>query len=297
MIYWILLWSCWYLNPDFSVVWLDLRTQSTVESLINKAPGRDKNHLKVWSTEEQRCVCVCVWERVCPTHTLLFPQPKTGLPISTYFSAVKLRWLLDNVGDVRQAVRSGRAMFGTVDSWIIWVGLTQRGEFICDLGRLFGVPLEEVQPLFPQCLTGGSSGGVHCTDVTNASRTMLFNIHTMDWDSELCRSATLTSCLKPFTNHVVATDQTVAPNTTTFRFSALLLSSPFVTLSSDTLMSQWKSFPASEAPPKSTVTWWVEPTAADEPAVVNQLSLWGSAESEKVNKRFHMQAAAGSLPC
>uniref|UniRef100_A0A4W6E595 Probable glycerol kinase n=1 Tax=Lates calcarifer TaxID=8187 RepID=A0A4W6E595_LATCA len=112
-----------------AVVWLDLRTQSTVERLINKTPGRNKNHLK----------------------------HKTGLPISTYFSAVKLRWLLDNVDEVRQAVLSGRAMFGTVDSWIIW------------------------------CLTGGRNGGVHCTDVSNASRTMLFNIHTMDWDPELCR--------------------------------------------------------------------------------------------------------------
>uniref|UniRef100_A0A672ZW56 Probable glycerol kinase n=1 Tax=Sphaeramia orbicularis TaxID=375764 RepID=A0A672ZW56_9TELE len=112
-----------------AIVWLDLRTQSTVERLINKAPGKNKNHLK----------------------------HKTGLPISTYFSAVKLRWLLDNVDEVRQAVMSERALFGTVDSWIIW------------------------------CLTGGRNGGVHCTDVTNASRTMLFNIHTMDWDPELCR--------------------------------------------------------------------------------------------------------------
>ncbi|XP_053722090.1 glycerol kinase isoform X1 [Synchiropus splendidus] len=112
-----------------AIVWLDLRTQSTVESLINKTPGRNKNHLK----------------------------HKTGLPISTYFSAVKLRWLMDNVDDVHQAVVSHRAMFGTVDSWLIW------------------------------CLTGGKSGGVHCTDVTNASRTMLFNIHTLDWDPELCK--------------------------------------------------------------------------------------------------------------
>uniref|UniRef100_A0A7N6B659 glycerol kinase n=1 Tax=Anabas testudineus TaxID=64144 RepID=A0A7N6B659_ANATE len=82
---------------------------------------------------------------------------KTGLPISTYFSAVKLRWLLDNVDEVQQAVLSERAMFGTVDSWIIW------------------------------CLTGGRNGGVHCTDVSNASRTMLFNIHTLEWDPELCR--------------------------------------------------------------------------------------------------------------
>uniref|UniRef100_A0AAX7U7M8 Probable glycerol kinase n=1 Tax=Astatotilapia calliptera TaxID=8154 RepID=A0AAX7U7M8_ASTCA len=102
-----------------AIVWLDLRTQSTVERLINKH--------------------------------------KTGLPISTYFSAVKLRWLLDNVDEVHEAFLSQRAMFGTVDSWIIW------------------------------CLTGGKNGGVHCTDVSNASRTMLFNIHTMDWDPELCR--------------------------------------------------------------------------------------------------------------
>ncbi|XP_067109619.1 glycerol kinase-like isoform X1 [Osmerus mordax] len=112
-----------------AIVWLDLRTQSTVERLINKTPGQNKNYLK----------------------------HKTGLPISTYFSAVKLRWLMDNVEEVREAVQSHRAMFGTVDAWLIW------------------------------CLTGGKDGGVHCTDVSNASRTMLFNIHTLDWDPELCR--------------------------------------------------------------------------------------------------------------
>ncbi|KAM6945821.1 glycerol kinase 3-like [Aplochiton taeniatus] len=112
-----------------AIVWLDLRTQSTVERLISKTPGRNKNHLK----------------------------HRTGLPISTYFSAVKLRWLMDNVPEVQQAILSHRAAFGTIDSWLIW------------------------------SLTGGKAGGVHCTDVTNASRTMLFNIHTMDWDPELCK--------------------------------------------------------------------------------------------------------------
>ncbi|XP_078415975.1 glycerol kinase 3 isoform X2 [Cetorhinus maximus] len=112
-----------------AILWLDLRTQSTVEKLINNAPNKDKNIL----------------------------QEKTGLPISTYFSAVKLRWLLDNVEKVRKAVADGRALFGTVDSWLIW------------------------------CLTGAHENGVHCTDVTNASRTMLFNIHTLNWDPELCQ--------------------------------------------------------------------------------------------------------------
>ncbi|XP_076854548.1 glycerol kinase-like isoform X1 [Brachyhypopomus gauderio] len=112
-----------------AIVWLDLRTQSTVEKLIEKTPDKNKNHLK----------------------------DKTGLPISTYFSAVKLRWLIDNAVEVTDALHTGRALFGTVDTWLIW------------------------------CLTGGTNGGVHCTDVTNASRTMLFNIHTMEWDTELCK--------------------------------------------------------------------------------------------------------------
>ncbi len=62
-------------------------------------------------------------------------QHKTGLPISTYFSAVKLRWLLDNVDEVRQAVLSERAMFGTVDSWIIWVRAAQRLQLCTDSGQ------------------------------------------------------------------------------------------------------------------------------------------------------------------
>ncbi|XP_012384962.1 glycerol kinase [Dasypus novemcinctus] len=110
-----------------AVVWLDLRTQSTVENFSKRIPGNNN-----------------------------FVKSKTGLPLSTYFSAVKLRWLLDNVRKVQKAVEEGRALFGTIDSWLIW------------------------------SLTGGVYGGVHCTDVTNASRTMLFNIHSLEWDKELC---------------------------------------------------------------------------------------------------------------
>ncbi|XP_030900920.2 glycerol kinase isoform X2 [Melopsittacus undulatus] len=119
------------LNIDITniKVWLDLRTQATVDRLLKKIPGKNKSFFKF----------------------------RTGLPISTYFSAVKLRWLLDNVEEIKQAVDDGRAMFGTIDSWLIW------------------------------SLTGGKNGGVHCTDVTNASRTMLFNIHSLEWDPELCQ--------------------------------------------------------------------------------------------------------------
>ncbi|XP_074070313.1 glycerol kinase isoform X3 [Macrotis lagotis] len=110
-----------------SSVWLDLRTQGTVESLNKRIPGNNN-----------------------------FVKSKTGLPLSTYFSAVKLHWMLENVRKVKKAVEEERALFGTVDSWLIW------------------------------SLTGGPNGGVHCTDVTNASRTMLFNIHSLEWDAELC---------------------------------------------------------------------------------------------------------------
>ncbi len=81
-----------------------------------------------------------------------------GLPISTYFSALKLVWLLKNIPAVSESVAAGRAMFGTIDSWIIWN------------------------------LTGGKNGGIHVTDVTNASRTMLMNLKSARWDVSTCRA-------------------------------------------------------------------------------------------------------------
>ena len=80
---------------------------------------------------------------------------KTGLPPATYFSGGKIQWILENVPGVREAAARGDALFGTTDTWLIWN------------------------------LTGGVSGGVHVTDVTNASRTMLMDLSTLDWDDEL----------------------------------------------------------------------------------------------------------------
>jgi glycerol kinase len=80
---------------------------------------------------------------------------KTGLPPATYFSSLKLRWMLDNVPGLREAAHDGRALFGTVDTWVIWN------------------------------LTGGTGGGRHVTDATNASRTQLMNLRMLDWDDEL----------------------------------------------------------------------------------------------------------------
>ncbi|MFJ9315927.1 glycerol kinase GlpK [Pimelobacter simplex] len=80
---------------------------------------------------------------------------RAGLPPATYFSGGKLQWILENVPGVREAAERGDALFGTPDTWILWN------------------------------LTGGTDGGVHITDVTNASRTMLMDLETLDWDDEL----------------------------------------------------------------------------------------------------------------
>ncbi|ESO06194.1 hypothetical protein HELRODRAFT_93977 [Helobdella robusta] len=110
-----------------AIVWLDTRTTDTVNELLKKIPGRDKNHLK----------------------------PRCGLPLSTYFSAVKMKWLIDSSEKVQSAMRDGVCRFSTVDSWLLWN------------------------------LTGGSKSGKFLTDVTNASRTMLMNIYSLTWDPVL----------------------------------------------------------------------------------------------------------------
>ncbi|XP_034244707.1 glycerol kinase isoform X2 [Thrips palmi] len=113
-----------------ALVWNDIRTSKTVDSVLARLPGNDKDALR----------------------------DRAGLPVSPYFSALKLRWLMDNVPAVQKAIAEKRCLFGTVDSWLVWN------------------------------LTGGSRGGLHITDVTNASRTMLMNIHTLQWDPLLLKA-------------------------------------------------------------------------------------------------------------
>ncbi len=82
-------------------------------------------------------------------------RARVGLPLATYFSAPKIRWLLDHVPSIRPAAERGEALFGNIDSWIIW------------------------------WLTGGPPNGLHVTDVTNASRTILMDLQTLDWDEKI----------------------------------------------------------------------------------------------------------------
>ncbi|KAI8058704.1 uncharacterized protein B0P05DRAFT_559517 [Gilbertella persicaria] len=114
-----------------AIVWSDNRTSHTVQALASQ-PHLPKD---LQGTEALRSIC--------------------GLPLANYFSAVKLRWLLDNIPEVKEAYENNRLQFGTVDTWLIYN------------------------------LTGGvEKGGVLVTDVTNASRTMLMDIHTLQWSDK-----------------------------------------------------------------------------------------------------------------
>ena len=108
---------------------------------------------------------------------------KAGLPPATYFSGGKLQWLLENVDGLRESAERGDALFGTPDTWVVWN------------------------------LTGGPDGGVHATDVTNASRTMLMDLETLDWDDELLALFGVPRAMLPTINpssHATAYGVTVA---------------------------------------------------------------------------------------
>ena len=94
-------------------------------------------------------------------------RAKTGLPLSTYFSGLKLRWILQNVPDARKRAEAGELLFGNIDAFLLWN------------------------------LTGGPKGGVHATDVTNASRTQLLNLKTLDWDPELLAAFEIPRAMLP----------------------------------------------------------------------------------------------------
>ncbi|MGJ6963329.1 glycerol kinase GlpK [Streptosporangium sp. G11] len=152
------------------------RTRAVIETAMNKA-GLAASDLAALGVTNQRETTV-VWNRTTgrPYHNAIVWQDtrtdriasaldrdgrgdiirrKAGLPPATYFSGGKIQWILENVEGVREAAEAGEAVFGNTDSWLLWN------------------------------LTGGTDGGVHVTDPTNASRTMLMNLETLDWDDEL----------------------------------------------------------------------------------------------------------------
>ena len=119
-----------------AIVWQDTRTQKIVEELGGEA-GADKYKAAV------------------------------GLPLATYFSGPKVKWILDNVEGARERAEAGDLVMGTMDTWVLWN------------------------------LTGGVNGGVHVTDVTNASRTMLMDLKTLDWDPAIAADMTIPMSMLP----------------------------------------------------------------------------------------------------
>ena len=127
---------------------IGIANQRETTIVWNRDTGKPIHNAIVW--QDRRTADIC--ERLRREGYADLIQQRTGLLIDAYFSATKISWILENVPGARSLADDGNLAFGTVDSWLVW-NLTQ--------------------------------GRVHATDVTNASRTMLFNIHACDWDSEL----------------------------------------------------------------------------------------------------------------
>ena len=130
------------------VIAIGITNQRETTILWDKKTGKPVYNAIVW--QDRRTAALC--DKLKGDGYGEMISEKTGLVIDSYFSATKIKWILDNVDGVRELAKKGRIAFGTVDSWLVWN------------------------------LTGGRQ---HITDVTNASRTMLFNINTMKWDDEL----------------------------------------------------------------------------------------------------------------
>ncbi len=121
----------------------------------------------VWQDTRTQSIIDRIAEKNLTEPDLNRYKAKTGLPLATYFSASKIVWILEQVEGVRERAESGALAFGTIDSWLVWN------------------------------LTGGISGGVHVTDVTNASRTLLMDLETLQWDSELLSAFDIPHALLP----------------------------------------------------------------------------------------------------
>lgn len=135
-------------RDDDATYTLAITNQRETVVVWNRFTGRPICHAVVWQCQRGAAICDDLRQRGYTE----FIQERSGLLIDPYFAASGAKWILDNVDGARQAAERGELLMGTIDTWLIWK------------------------------LTGGK---VHATDYTNASRTLLFNIHTLDWDEEL----------------------------------------------------------------------------------------------------------------
>lgn len=133
------------------VLGIGITNQRETTIVWDRTTGQPLCNAIVWQCTRTRDICQQLIEQ--GLEPLI--QERTGLVIATYFSGPKIKWILDNVPGVREKAERGQALFGNIDTWLIWN------------------------------LTGGVKGGAHVTDYSNASRTMLMNLRTLDWDDEI----------------------------------------------------------------------------------------------------------------
>jgi glycerol kinase len=139
---------------------IGITNQRETTVVWNRKSGVPIHHAIVWQDRRAEPTCVELRERGLAASI----QAKTGLLVDAYFSGTKLKWILDHVPGARAQAEEGELAFGTIDSWLIWQ-LTH--------------------------------GAVHATDVSNASRTMLFNVHSNQWDTELLQALDIPATLLP----------------------------------------------------------------------------------------------------
>jgi glycerol kinase len=146
---------------DLAAIGITNQRETTV--LWNRKTGKPLGNAIVW--QDMRVADEVAW--LGREMGKDFFCSRTGLPLSTYFSALKLRWLLENVPGARQQADAGEIIFGNIDTFLLWK------------------------------LTGAENNGVHATDVTNASRTQLMNLKTLQWDVELLRAFSIPAQVLP----------------------------------------------------------------------------------------------------
>ena len=139
---------------------LGITNQRETTVVWNRRTGMPIHRAIVW--QDRRAEPICVELRARGLAGMI--RAKTGLLVDAYFSGTKLKWILDHIAGARQLAQDGELAFGTVDSWLIW--------------RL-------------------TAGAVHATDVSNASRTMLFNVHTNEWDADLLQALDIPANMLP----------------------------------------------------------------------------------------------------
>ena len=130
---------------------IGITNQRETSIIWDKYTGKPFYNAIVWQDTRTKDIC----DTLAAEENQDRFRNKVGLPLATYFSGPKIKWLLDSIDGIRDAALRGQALFGNIDSWLIW------------------------------WLTGGPNGGAHVTDVTNASRTMLMNLKTLQWDEEI----------------------------------------------------------------------------------------------------------------